>query len=70
MAKAKTISKIGDKLNQVGETFTVNRYDNGFMLEISGYDSNDDWKTAKIMVTTVEDLIALVKEATDMELRP
>lgn len=70
MAKAKTISKIGDKLNQVGETFTVNRYDNGFMLEISGYDSNDDWKTANIMVTTVEDLIALVKEATDMELRP
>jgi hypothetical protein len=66
MAK-KIVSTIGDKLSKVNENFTVNMYDNGFMLEIGGKDKNDDWKTAKIMVATVDDLVALIKEAADME---
>jgi hypothetical protein len=66
MAK-KIVSTIGDKLSKVNESFTVNMYDNGFMLEIGGKDKNDDWKTAKIMVATVDDLVTLIKEAADME---
>ena len=41
-------------------------YDNGFMFEIGGKDHNDDWKTAKIMCATIDQLTALVKEASDM----
>ena len=41
-------------------------YDNGFMLEIGGR-KDDDWKTAKIMVPTIEDLVALIKEASELE---
>jgi len=66
MAK-KQISKISDKLNKVNESFTINMYDNGYMIEIGGKDSDNEWKNAKIMVSTVEELLALVKEATEIE---
>ena len=62
----KKISKIADKLDKVNESFTVNMYDNGFMIEIGGR-KNDDWKTAKIMVPTIDELVVLIKEAVDME---
>jgi hypothetical protein len=68
MAKAKTaVKKISDKLVKVNENFTINMYDNGFMIEVNGRDDDNEWKTAKIMVGTVDELIALVREATDME---
>jgi hypothetical protein len=55
------------KLSKVNESFTVNRYDNGFMIEVSGRDSENDWKTAKIMCATREELFAVINEALDME---
>ena len=68
MAKAKpAVKSIGDKLVKANEQYTVNMYDNGFMFEISGRDSDNEWKTAKIMVTSVDELVALVREAADME---
>jgi hypothetical protein len=65
MAK-KQISKLADKLDKVNESFTINMYDNGFMIEVGGRDSDDEWKNAKIMVPTVEELLVLVKEATEL----
>ena len=62
----KKISKLGDKLDKVNESFTVNMYDNGFMIEVSGR-KDDDWKTAKIMVPTIDELVVLIKEAAEME---
>ena len=62
----KKISKIADKLDKVNESFTVNMYYNGFMLEIGGR-KDDDWKTAKIMVPTIEDLVVLIKEASELD---
>ena len=68
MAKAKSaVKSIGDKLVKVSEQYTINMYDNGFMFEISGRDSDNEWKTAKIMVTSVDELVTLVREAADME---
>ena len=66
---AKSVSKISDKLTKVSESFTVNMYDNGYMIEVGGSDSNDDWKTAKITVMELDSLIALIKEAASMERR-
>ena len=60
------ISKLSDKLDKVNESFTINMYDNGFMIEVGGR-KDDDWKTAKIMVPTVEELVVLIKEAVEME---
>ena len=62
----KSISKIADKLVSVNDSFTVYTYDNGYMLEIGGKDSNDEWPTAKIVCNTVEELLVLVKEAVDL----
>jgi len=67
MATAKTVSKLSDKLVKVGESFTINMYDNGYMIEVSGRNKKTDWVTAKIMVNSVDDLVTLVREAADME---
>ena len=56
-----------NKLSKVNESFTVNRYDNGWMIEVGGKDKKDDWKTAKILVSNVDELVALVREAAEME---
>ena len=56
------------KLAKVNENITLNRYDNGWMSEISGRDKKEDWKTAKIMCNTEEELLAVVKEWNTMDL--
>jgi hypothetical protein len=56
------------KLAKVNESITVNRYDNGWMVEVSGKTKDDDWKTAKIMCNTEEELLAVVKEWNTMDL--
>jgi hypothetical protein len=66
MAK-KTVSKVSDKLSQVNENFNVYMYDNGYMIEVGGKDKDDNWKTAKIMVGSVDELVTLIREVTDME---
>ncbi len=66
MAK-KQVSKLSDKLEKVNENYTINMYDNGFMIEVGGRDSDEEYKTAKIMVPTIEQLVELVKEAAEME---
>ena len=56
-----------DKLAKVNESFTVNRYDNGFMVEVGGRDTSDDWKTCKVICNTEEDLFEVIKEALGKE---
>ena len=56
------------KLAKVNESITINRYDNGFMVEVSGRDEESDWKTAKVLCNTEEEMIAVVKEWNTMEL--
>ena len=56
------------KLTKVNDSFSVYRYDNGWMLEVSGNDKKDDWTTAKVMCSTEEELFALIKEYNQMEI--
>jgi len=68
MATKKTaVTKISDKLSKVNESFNVYMYDNGYMFEIVGRDADNDYKNAKIMCNTIEQLIALVQEAAEMD---
>ena len=69
MAKSpkKTVKTLSDKLSKVNENFQIYMYDNGFMIEVNGRDADDEWATAKIMVSTVDDLVVLIREAVDME---
>lgn len=62
------MKKIYDKLAKVNDSFTVNIYDNGYMLEIGGRDSEDEYKTAKLLCNSAEELLDLVSQAINMPL--
>ena len=57
-----------NKLSKVNESITLNRYDNGWMVEVGGRDSENDWKTAKIMCNTEAEVIEVVQEWNSMDL--
>ncbi|NDH68042.1 MAG: hypothetical protein EBY22_09110 [Gammaproteobacteria bacterium] len=67
MATAKQVNNLCDKLVKVNESFTINMYDNGFMIEVSGRNKKGDYTSAKIMCSNVDQLVALVNEACTME---
>ena len=56
------------KLSKVNESFTVNRYVNGYMIEVSGRDEENDWKTVKLLCSSEDELLAIIKEANSMTL--
>jgi hypothetical protein len=58
---------VSDKLSKVGDSFTINMYDNGFMVEISGKDTDGEWKTAKVLCQDLDQVIAIVTEVSTME---
>jgi hypothetical protein len=58
--------KLSDKLSKCGDSLTVNMYDNGYMVEVSGRDDENDWKSAKIMCSTLDEVYAVISEAANM----
>ena len=56
------------RLKKVSDSFTINRYDNGWMVEISGKNSDDDWSTVKFVCNTEDDLIKLIAAYNKLEL--
>jgi hypothetical protein len=58
--------KLSEKLAKVNDNFSVNMYDNGYMFEISGRNEAEDWVTAKIVCNNIDELVALIKEASEM----
>ena len=60
--------KLSDKLSKVNESITINRYDNGYMLDVGGRDNENEWKSAKILCNTLDELLALISEYANLEL--
>ena len=60
------MAKIADKLTKVNESFTINMYDNGYMVEVGGRDDEDDWKTSKIICATLDEVIDIVRQVDSM----
>ena len=56
-----------DKLSKIDDSLTVNMYDNGYMVEVSGRDHNDDWATAKIICANLDEVVAILNETVEME---
>lgn len=56
------------KLSKVNESININRYDNGWMVEIGGRDKDSEWKTTKTLCNSEDELIALIKEWNSIEL--
>jgi hypothetical protein len=59
---------IKTKLSKVNDCYTINRYDNGFMVEVGGRDEESDWKTAKVLCSTEDEMLAVVQEWNRMDL--
>jgi hypothetical protein len=58
---------IESKLKLVSDSFTVNMFDNGFMLEISGQNHEDEWDKSKIVCRTLAELYDLIEIVTYMK---
>jgi hypothetical protein len=68
MATAKTVNRLSDKLIKINESYTINRYDNGYMVEAGGRNKKGDYVSAKILCNTLDEVLALVREAGEMDL--
>ena len=58
---------IESKLKSVSDTFTVNMFDNGYMLEINGRDHENEWATSKIVCSSLDDVYELIETITNMK---
>ena len=56
------------KLAKVNESITINRYDNGWMVEVGGRDAESEWKNCKIVCNTEAEVLDVVKEYNSMDL--
>jgi hypothetical protein len=59
--------KVSDKLTKVNDSFTINMYDNGYMVEVGGRDDEDSWETSKILVANFDDLVEVIREVVEMD---
>jgi hypothetical protein len=59
--------KVCDKLRKINDSITVNLYDNGFMVEISGRDFDDDYTQVKIVCSDLDAVSVVIQEAVEME---
>ena len=53
---------IADKLTTVDEQISIQKYDNGYLIEVSGRDADDEWASAKILAVSIDDVHALIDE--------
>jgi hypothetical protein len=63
----KQVKKISDKLSKVNDSITINLYDNGYMVEVSGRGLDDDWTNVKILCSNLDEVTTLLKEANELE---
>jgi len=61
------VNKVSDKLSKTSDSLTINIYDNGYMVEVSGRNKDDDWSSAKIMCSDLDAVTTIIKEVTSME---
>ena len=50
------------KLVKVNENISINRYDNGWMVEIGGLDKKKDWANTKTLCNSEQEVLDLIKE--------
>jgi len=60
--------QVSDKLKSIDNYFSVNILDNGYFIEVSGRNHEDDYSTAKVMYNTADEMIEGVRSLTSMDL--
>lgn len=59
--------RVNDRLSKVNDTLTVTTCDNGYVLEVSGENYQNNYATVKLVVHDADDLLELIKSTVDME---
>ena len=54
--------KIIEKLKKTDDSFSVNIYDNGFMIEVSGRDHEDEYATAKVICVDIKEVHEVIDQ--------
>ena len=54
------------KLVKVNESFTIHRYDNGFMVEVGGRNKDDDYTTCKLIFSDIKYVHNVIDQITQM----
>lgn len=58
--------KLVDFICKIGEDINIKIVNNGFLLEVSGRDDEDNWKTVKLVCLSRVDLNALLDQCEDI----
>ena len=56
-----------DFITKIGEDITIRLIDNGYLVEISGQNALDDWKTVKLACSDRSELDALLDQCFDLD---
>jgi len=57
------------RFTKINDNLTITLCENGYVADISGNDSNDDWISSKIVFTDLKDLTSFIKELDGIEKR-
>lgn len=61
--------KLSEIFADVSDSLTLNRYENGWMVEISGNDHNDDWQNKKFIFSDLKSTLTFVEEYSKIKVR-
>jgi hypothetical protein len=60
--------KLSEVFENVSESLSINRYENGWMVEISGNDHEDHWQNKKFIFSDLKTVLTFVEEYSKIKL--
>jgi|LakMenEpi13Jul12_1017406.scaffolds.fasta_scaffold00043_3 hypothetical protein len=60
--------KLSEVFMNVSEGITLNRYENGWMVEVSGNDHDDRWQNKKFIFSDLKSVLTFVEEYSKINL--
>ena len=58
---------IKDFFTKISENHSVYFYHNGFMVEVSGRDTDENWKTYKFVCNSIDEVVDIIKQLNSIE---
>lgn len=56
--KEDRMAEVTNKVEDISIAFA----DNGYIIEYRGYDNNDEWASAKVVVLSLEEMIEVIRD--------
>lgn len=60
--------KLSETFMNVSDSVTLNRYENGWMVEISGNNHNDEWNNKKFIFSDLKNVFTFLEEYSKINL--